>query len=110
MKTLGSRLKELRGKRRWTLNEVAAKLGLRGHSTYSNWEYDRTEPDTEMLTRIAELYGVTVDWLTGRKLLPNDVTNENISDVKKDVIGSVISMTEEDAKFIKEMYDRMKKE
>lgn len=61
--TLGQRLKKLRNSKRWTLKEVADKLGLSGHSTYSNWEYERTEPDLEMLNRIAEIYDVDVKYL-----------------------------------------------
>lgn len=61
--TLKDRLKKLRKENKWTLKEVASKLGLSGHSTYSNWEYGRTEPDIEMLKMIAEMYGVTVEYL-----------------------------------------------
>lgn len=60
---LGERLKKLRKSRRWTLKETAEKLGLTGHSTYSNWEYDRTEPDLEMLNKIADLFDVDVQFL-----------------------------------------------
>ena len=61
--SLGERLKNLRKSKKWTLKEVAKKLGLSGHSTYSNWEYDRTEPDLDMLKKIAELYDVEVSYL-----------------------------------------------
>jgi transcriptional regulator with XRE-family HTH domain len=71
--TLGQRLKSLRNQNRWTLKEVASKLKLSGHSTYSNWEYERTEPDVNMLKNIAELYGVTLEYLmTGEKETSED--------------------------------------
>lgn len=66
MATLGNRLKSERDKRGWTLGQVAVKLGLKGHSTYSNWEYDKRQPDHEMLDKLADLYDVSVDWLLGR--------------------------------------------
>lgn len=69
--TLGERLKELRNSRRWTLEEVAQKLQLKGHSTYSNWEYNRTQPDAEMLTRIARLYNVSVDYIVNGSIPDN---------------------------------------
>lgn len=76
MSTLGKRLKRLRNSKRWTLVEVSEKLGLRGHSTYSNWEYDRAQPDAEMLAKLAQLFGVTSDFLIGKdennKTLPED--------------------------------------
>ena len=65
MNTLGERLKAERTKRNWTLNQVANKLGLKGHSTYSNWEYGKREPDSEMLRKLAELYDVSTDYLLG---------------------------------------------
>ncbi|MFY0760238.1 helix-turn-helix transcriptional regulator [Metabacillus dongyingensis] len=71
--SLGERLKTLRKRNRWTLKEVAAKLKLSGHSTYSNWEYGRTEPDLDMLKNIAEMYEVTVEYLmTGESSIVHD--------------------------------------
>lgn len=78
METIGERLKKLRSRNRWTLNEVSTKLGLKGHSTYSNWEYDRTQPDAEMIGKLAELYGVKVGWLlTGKE---ETVTDNSMPD------------------------------
>lgn len=61
--TLGEKLKSLRKERRWTLKEVAYKLGLNSHSTYSNWEYNRTQPDLDMIKKLSKLYEVPVDEL-----------------------------------------------
>jgi transcriptional regulator with XRE-family HTH domain len=68
--TLGQKLRKLRKSKKWTLGEVAKKLGLKGHSTYSNWEYDRREPDLETIARIAELYDVDPNYL-----MPNQKNN-----------------------------------
>lgn len=65
--SLGKRLRKLRDKHNWTLQQVANKLELTGLSTYSNWEYDRTEPSLEMVNKLAVLYKVDVGYLlTGR--------------------------------------------
>lgn len=61
--TLGQRLKRLRKSKKWTLVEAAEKLQLKSHSTYSNWEYDRTEPDLDTLSKLADLYEVPVNYL-----------------------------------------------
>lgn len=66
MSTLGEKLKKERNKRKWTLEETAKKLGLKGHSTYANWEYDRREPDLDMIYKLCTLYEVTIEYLTGR--------------------------------------------
>ncbi|MGE7650540.1 helix-turn-helix domain-containing protein [Peribacillus frigoritolerans] len=80
--TLGQRLKSLRTQNKWTLKEVASKLKLSGHSTYSNWEYERTEPDVNMLKNIAELYGVTLEYLmTGEEEVNQD--DQEVYDLEK---------------------------
>lgn len=63
MESLSDRLKRLRKMKGWTLEETAKRLGLRGYSTYSNWEYGRTEPDSNTLSKIAETFGVSTDFL-----------------------------------------------
>ncbi|WP_138755773.1 helix-turn-helix domain-containing protein [Paenibacillus sinopodophylli] len=66
MDSLGKRLKKMRAAKGWTLKEVAKRLGLKGHSTYSNWEYDRTEPDREMLIKLSEVMGCPPSYLLGK--------------------------------------------
>jgi transcriptional regulator with XRE-family HTH domain len=59
---LGNRLRQLRGKR--TQSEVAKTLGIT-RARYSHYENGRNEPDTEMLQKIADYYGVSIDYLLG---------------------------------------------
>lgn len=73
MGTIGKRLRKLRKSKKWTLQHVADKLGLRGHSTYSNWEYDRTEPDGEMLLKLSEIFEVPVSYLLGEEKKSNSI-------------------------------------
>ncbi|MCY7621130.1 helix-turn-helix domain-containing protein [Bacillus altitudinis] len=63
----GKILTELREKHGWSKSTVAKKLGLKAMSTYANWEYALRKPDGEMIVKIAELYGVSTDYLlTGK--------------------------------------------
>lgn len=63
----GKILTELREKHGWSKSTVAKKLGLKAMSTYANWEYGLRKPDGEMIVKIAELYGVSTDYLlTGK--------------------------------------------
>lgn len=48
---------------------AAEALGLHRHS-FINWEGGSTEPLADDLLRLADLYGVTLDELTGRAPLP----------------------------------------
>ncbi|MGG3663179.1 helix-turn-helix domain-containing protein [Bacillus gobiensis] len=62
----GKRLEKLREERGWTKSLVAKKLGIKTMSTYANWEYGLRKPDGEMLSKIADLYDVSTDFLHGR--------------------------------------------
>ncbi|MCY7988593.1 helix-turn-helix domain-containing protein [Bacillus spizizenii] len=75
----GKVLTELREKKGWSKSLVAKKLGLKTMSTYANWEYGLRKPDGEMLVKIANLYGVTTDYiLTGKK--PNSFNSDLFED------------------------------
>lgn len=49
---------------------VAVTLGIAGPSV-SNWESGKTKPSSENLMQMADLYGVSVDYLLGRTDIPN---------------------------------------
>lgn len=61
---LERRLEELRTENKFTKKDVAALLKI-DQSTYGKYELGKREPDAEMLTKIAELYNVSVDYLLG---------------------------------------------
>jgi HTH-type transcriptional regulator, competence development regulator len=65
---LGTRLKELRGKR--SQEEVAEKIGI-SRARYSHYENNRSQPDNELLNKLADFYQVQVDYLLGRTDDPN---------------------------------------
>ena len=54
-------LKELRERKGLTQAEVANMLECKDKSTISKWESGVAFPRTELLPRLADLYGVTVD-------------------------------------------------
>ncbi|QDR82241.1 helix-turn-helix domain-containing protein [Sporomusa termitida] len=64
MKTLGTRIKQLR--KHLTQEELAAILKV-DRSTLASWEVDRREPDIATLSRIASYFQVSIDWLVGHK-------------------------------------------
>lgn len=85
MSELSKRLTRLRENKGWTKTHVAQKLGIKTLSTYANYEYGLREPDNATLLRIADLYGVTVDYLLGNdeKPLQGDT---NLSAYQQEVI------------------------
>lgn len=69
---LSERLKQLRNDRRLTQQNVADRLGVRLR-TYQYYESDADKshrPDLETLVVLADMYGVSVDYLIGRTDVP----------------------------------------
>ena len=70
MKSLGSRLKEMREINDFTQLEVSRMLDI-SNGTLSGYERNYREPDTKTLIKLSKLYNVTTDYLlTGQKLIP----------------------------------------
>lgn len=62
---LGSRLRQLREGLGFVLQDVADLFGT-NRNVPSQWEGGQREPSYDHLMRLADFYGVTVDWLLGR--------------------------------------------
>lgn len=71
MSNFGERLKYLREKYKMYQSELAEKLNL-APSTISMYERGDRDPDTSTLSKIADIFNVTTDYLLGR------TENENI--------------------------------
>ena len=59
-------LKEIRAKRNLTQQQVADNIGCSA-VVYSRYENGIRQPSIETLIRLADLFGVTVDYLLGRQ-------------------------------------------
>lgn len=62
---LGERLKELRMENHLRQDQVACLVGVE-RSSVSLWEGNLRQPSYATLVRLANLYGVTTDYLLGR--------------------------------------------
>lgn len=64
---LAKRLVFLRERKGWTKRDVVNQdaISTKNLSTYANWEYGIREPDLKTLTELANLYGVSTDFLLG---------------------------------------------
>ena len=63
----GKRLKELRSEKELSQKEFGEKLGFCNQSI-SFWESGRREPDFDTLILISDFFGVSTDYLLGRKI------------------------------------------
>lgn len=60
--TLGEKLQKLRKARAWTQEELAEQVGV-SRQSLSKWESDGALPDTANIILLADLFGVTTDYL-----------------------------------------------
>ena len=78
-------LTHLRKSRHLTQNDVAVMLGI-SRQAYSNYETGKREPDLQMLKKISDFFGVTVDYLLGKT---ETTENEKKHGIKIPVYGTV---------------------
>ena len=64
MEKFSERLSVMRKKASLTQAEVAEKLNV-SFQAVSQWERGETTPEIDKLPELADLYGVTTDWLLG---------------------------------------------
>lgn len=92
------RLKELRIQRGLYQKDVATKLGV-DRTTYVKYENGRSEPNHEMLQKLADIFETTTDYLLGRTDEKKTASNElSLSTEQQDLITSVSELPAEDVK------------
>ncbi len=62
---IGSKLKELRNKHKYTISQLCELLDF-NPNTYAKYERDERDVSTETLSRLASFYNVSTDYLLGR--------------------------------------------
>ncbi len=62
--TFGQKIKSLREELDLTQTQVAERIPM-NQSNYSKIERDQQEPDLQQLKRLAEIFGVSADYLLG---------------------------------------------
>ena len=93
--SVGKTIATLRKEKGWTQADLAEKIGLTDKAV-SKWESDNGLPDTTNFPALAEIFGVSIDYLmTGPKESGNSVNNIPINNKK-------ILSEEEQEKKIKE--------
>jgi transcriptional regulator with XRE-family HTH domain len=84
---LGQRIKQLRRQKlNITQEQLAEKMGV-SKSTISQWESNTNEPNVDALIKLADLFGVTVDYLIGR---------DNYSEEERNFLRDIDELTPED--------------
>ena len=87
----GYRLRELRLSKQMTQAQVAKRLNL-SKTTISGYENNIKTPSIDVLVRLANLYGVTSDYILGiekKKVLVIDGLTENEERILKALINEI---------------------
>lgn len=74
--------RELRKKKGLTQIELAKMVNVQ-QTTVSKWEVGRAVPDYPVLLKLAELYGVSVDYLLGREAITPEEYASGMRETKK---------------------------
>lgn len=117
---VGERLKKLRNQNNLSQQALADRLGI-NRSTYSRYESGVIQADYETLQKIADFYGVSVDYLLGRTDDPTPpdkkskpyyaLTEKDERDIAKDLERLMQNLESDDAlAFYGEPLDEQTKE
>lgn len=94
-KDFGARLLSLRKEKGVSQADVAEYIGLTV-AAYQNYENGRREAGYDTISKLADFYGVTTDYLLGREPAPNPFADLNLSeDDEAEVIAKYMSLPPE---------------
>ena len=82
-----------------TATEAARRIGI-SRQRYSLYERGTYEANYEMLLRIAEVFGVTVDWLLNRESAPAELRRSAL-------VGRVMSLSDEQIAALADALDQI---
>lgn len=84
MFTCGDKIALLREKRGLTQEDLANKIGI-SRASLSHYEKNRREPDYATMTKLADFFHVSVDYLLGRTPEPTQVTDMAVRDFSENL-------------------------
>jgi transcriptional regulator with XRE-family HTH domain len=100
---LPDRLKTLRVEKKRTQKDIADFLGI-SRQAYTKYENDQTEPDNKTLSKLAEYFDVTTDYLLGR----TDIRNPEKQPENR-FFFDLDDATEEDLEDLEDMFEILKR-
>ena len=80
---LHERIKEEREKKNLSQSDLGKTIGV-SQQTIGSWEVGRTSPDHELLSKLADFFAVTVDYLLGREVVTKDHPDPEIAKLLRD--------------------------
>lgn len=84
MMRCGDRIAALREKSKLTQEELAAKIGI-SRASLSHYEKNRRDPDYTVLTRLADFFRVSVDYMLGRSDDPTGIQDTTVKELAENL-------------------------
>lgn len=88
---IGYKLKELRSKKKLTIAQVSEMLGI-NTNTYAKYERCERDVSTETLSKLADFYGVTTDYLLGREPQTDPIAMLNFNMGEDEIIREYMTL------------------
>lgn len=90
-----TRLRECRENANLSQKYVALTLGIAAPSV-ANWERGKTNPSHENIVKLADLYGVSTDYLLGRTEDPRGAEEVTIANIDFALSNEIRDMTDDE--------------
>lgn len=98
---LGTRISNLRKRKKWTQSDLADKLFV-SDKTISSWESNRTEPGLEVIIKLSELFDCNVSYLIYGNISKNNVETEIKVKISNEEFNCLDLFFKNNAKFLTE--------
>ena len=102
---LGARIRDVRKHIGMTQKDLSALLAVSHHAVWC-WEAGKMQPTPEHLTELAQILGVSTDWLLGR----DEVMEEILNEAEVSFRHAVAELPAEDVKAIRDFIQFVRNE
>lgn len=83
---------------------AAIEIGIR-KSNVTYWKSGRNRPSDATLLKIADYFGVTVEYLKGEEAKKDPATNGEVSSAKKALINLIVDLDEEQCRKLRSIIE-----
>lgn len=81
MSAFGARLKQIRQQRKWSQKDLSKRIGV-SNVSISGYESGNRYPDTDTLSKLADVLEVSTDYLLGRDV-PDWASTKDVTDLER---------------------------
>ncbi|WP_423189458.1 helix-turn-helix domain-containing protein [Alkalibacterium sp. f15] len=81
MSAFGARLKQIRQQKKWSQKDLSKRIGV-SNVSISGYESGNRYPDTDTLSKLADVLEVSTDYLLGRDV-PKWASTKDVTDLER---------------------------